>query len=61
MKKLWYPILVLVSMLVLASLYYGELLDDFQLKTGLLICTLFWFVGLAVMDFWGRREKSSED
>ncbi len=57
MKRLWYPILVLMSMLVLALLYFGELLDDFQMKTGLVICTLFWFVGLAVMDFLGGKRK----
>jgi hypothetical protein len=44
-------------MLVLALLYFGELLDDFQMKTGLVICTLFWFVGLAVMDFLGGKRK----
>jgi|GEM_PF-3493248 len=55
MKKLWYPILVLVVMLILAFLYFTGVLNDFQLKAGLVICTLCWFLGLALMDWVGKR------
>lgn len=55
MKKLWYPILVLVVMLILALLYFTGALNDFQLKAGLVICTFLWFIGLALMDWVSKR------
>lgn len=58
MKKLWYPILVLAVMLILSLLYFTGTVNDLQLKTGLVICTILWFAGLALLDWVGKRRES---
>ncbi|RZS96501.1 hypothetical protein [Cecembia calidifontis] len=46
MKKMLFPILVLVALFGISLMYYQNLLNDIQLKSGLMICTVIWFVGL---------------
>lgn len=46
MKKMLFPLLVLVAMFCIPVLFYLVLLDDAQLKSALVICTVVWFVGL---------------
>lgn len=46
MKKMLFPLLVLVAMFCIPVLFYLDLLDDAQLKSALVICTVVWFVGL---------------
>jgi hypothetical protein len=55
MKSLIYPIILLSAMLVVAILFYFDLMDDYQLKVGLFVCSLLWFAGLAVMDFVKKK------
>lgn len=46
MKRMLFPLLVLVAMFCIPVLFYLDLLDDAQLKSALVICTVVWFVGL---------------
>ncbi len=51
MRSTHFALFVLVVMFSLAILFYQDLLDQSQLNIGLLICTVGWFGGLAILDF----------
>lgn len=46
MKKILFPLLVLLAMFCIPVLFYLDLLDNAQLNSALVICTVVWFVGL---------------
>ncbi|WP_373497301.1 hypothetical protein [Aquiflexum sp.] len=51
MRTTHFALFVLVVMFSLAVLYYMDLLNQSRLNLGLLICTVGWFAGLAILDF----------
>lgn len=50
MKKYLLPLVILFSMLLASLFYYADVIDGFQLKSTLTICTVLWFVGLFVRE-----------
>jgi hypothetical protein len=55
MSKVWFPVLILSVMLLISILFYADMLGQAALNNGLFACTLLWFGGLLVADFWKRK------
>ena len=56
MSRSWFPISVLSAMLLISIGFYADMLGQTALKNGLLACTVIWFVGLAAVNYWKKKD-----
>lgn len=57
MKKYLFPLVILLVMFLASVFYYATILNDFQLKAVLTVCTVLWFVGLFIREKLLNRKK----